>query len=427
MHFGLILAVLLASFPLYVHAATNGASNCAGEPVAAAKTAEHFCVGVVATGFKAPRAVLPMPDGDLIVADMGSWDSDKGSIWRLHRQGNGYDRTLLAGKLDRPNALALGPDGMVYFTLARRVLRFDPHQAKPLMVDVIGGVSRTAELPSHGRHVLSGLVFDQQGNLFVSVGSSSDHCEADNGAAPKAGRCAEGEGAQALGTIRKYVMQWPEGTVKSHQIWAFGTRNAMAMAVDPASGTLWQGENGRDSMQLAIPALPNDNELPHDELNKIEQGGHYGWPYCYDMNLSSPEYPGERCVGFKAPLRLLPAHAAPLGMVFYRGAGFSARYVHSLIVTYHGYRQHGHRIVALLPDGAGNPLGRSVDLVVGARATGVGETPGVTAPVGIAQGPDGDLYFADDHAHAIFKLHYDASVHQAYAASVARDVFPAFD
>lgn len=179
----------------------------------------------------------------------------------------------------------------------------------------------------------------------------------------------------------------------------------MAMAIDPVSGQLWQAENARDNIQLAMPGLANDNALPHDELNRIERGGHYGWPYCYDMNVPSPEYPGERCTGYRAPQRLLPAHAAPLGMLFYGGAGFPLRYRQSLVITYHGYRQFGHRVVALLADRTG--LQRSVDLVTGTRPK---VRTGVMAPVGIQQGVDGDLYFADDHAHAIFKLHYNVQL-----------------
>jgi glucose/arabinose dehydrogenase len=399
------LAFILFIALIVIEHNAAAADQCNGLPQARAKTPKYFCVGTIATGFKAPRAVLPLSNGDLIVSDMGSWEQNQGAILRLHRDAGTYVRSVVADKLDRPNALALGPDGQVYATLAQRVIRFDPDASKPGLVDVIGGAASTPRLPSRGRHVLSGLVFDKQGNLFVSVGSASDHCEAEDGTAPAAGKCSESEGPQALGTLRKYTMQWPAGTVKSWETYATGLRNAMALAVDPISGKLWQGENARDSIQLAMPALKNDNELPHDELNVIEKGAHYGWPYCYDANLASPEYATARCQAYRAPKRLLPAHAAPLGMLFYRSAGFPPRFNHSLVVTYHGYRQHGHRIVALLADRAGHPLGRSVDLVIGTRTRG---TTAVMAPVGITQGHDGDLYFADDHARAIFKLHYDA-------------------
>ena len=157
----------------------------AGLPLACAKTAAHFCVGIVATGFKAPRAVLPLANGDLIVADMGSWEANKGRLWRLHQQNERYTGVLIGDKLDRPNSLASGPDGMVYLTLAGRVARFDPRLANPAIVDVIGGKATIPALPSRGRHILAGLTFNNENDLFVSVGSASDHCETEDGAQPK--------------------------------------------------------------------------------------------------------------------------------------------------------------------------------------------------------------------------------------------------
>jgi len=55
------------------------------------------------------------------------------------------------------------------------------------------------------------------------------------------------------------------------------------------------------------------------ELNLIEESGRYGWPYCYDDGKPAPEYPKLDCAGFRVPLVLLPAHAAPLGMTYYFG------------------------------------------------------------------------------------------------------------
>jgi glucose/arabinose dehydrogenase len=92
-------------------------------------------------------------------------------------------------------------------------------------------------------------------------------------------------------------------------------------------------------------------------------------------------------------------------MVFYTAGGFPATFRNSLVVTYHGYRKHGHRIVALLDDGKGGPLGRSVTLVTGERGHG----KGLGAPVGIALGADGDLYVSDDHEGIVARLHYEGA------------------
>jgi glucose/arabinose dehydrogenase len=166
---------------------------------------------------------------------------------------------------------------------------------------------------------------------------------------------------------------------------------------------LWQAENGRDGIQAAMPALKNDDELPHDELNAVMPGADYGWPYCYDNGLPSPEYPKASCRDRRAPARLLPAHAAPLGMAFYSGTQFPPAFAHSLMIAYHGYRKHGHRVVALLDQAGNGPAGRSVTLVDGRR----GQAKGVGAPVGIGVGADGNVYISDDHVGIVARLHYE--------------------
>jgi glucose/arabinose dehydrogenase len=376
---------------------------CDGLTSLSVTTPKGFCVAVLAAGFAFPRGVQPLPNGDVLVADMGGWEPNRGSVWLLKRGAAGYDKILLLQRLDRPNGIVLGPDGLVYVGVLKRIFRFDP-RAPAALTDVVGGASRVKPLPGLGRHLLTTMRFSPKGDLFVNVGSSSDHCEnADGTAPPPRQPCSEAEGDEALGAIREYQMAWPGGTVKSWRSYARGLRNSMAMAFQPGTGALWQAENSRDAIQAAMPQLKNDNELPHDELNLIQPGLFYGWPYCYDDNRPSPEYPALSCARYRAPARLLPAHAAPLGMVFYTAGRFPASYRNSLIVGYHGYRQHGHRLVALLPDKAGAPLGKSVELIGGWNRKG---KQGMGAPVDVKLGQDGHIYIADDRNGMVLRLQY---------------------
>jgi glucose/arabinose dehydrogenase len=400
--FGFLAAVLSRGAGA---AAPNApATECDGLPRLAVPTAPGFCLGLVANGFNAPRSLQVLPDGGIVVADMGNWQGGRGRIWLLRKQERGYSKELLFDRLDRPSSVAVAPDGSIFVGMVGRIARFDPRLSKPVLRDVVGGTSGVAALPGHGRHLLPSLLFDVKGNLFVNVGSGSDHCEADGGQMPPGARCAEREGASALGVIRKYAMQWPAGTVHGWEVFARGLRNSMAMAFD-RSGLLWQGENGRDAINAAMPGLKNDDDLPHDELNVVDRGADYGWPYCYDDNRPSPEYLVTNCAQYRSPRRLLPAHAAPLGMVFYSGREFPARFDGSLIVSYHGYRRNGHRVVALLPDRAGDPLARSVDLVIGSRRHG----KGLGAPVGVSLDTQGRLYLTDDHDGIVARLSYEGA------------------
>jgi glucose/arabinose dehydrogenase len=396
--------VAAALLPAHVNAATAPGDRvtCDGLPRLQVSTAAGFCLGLVASGMRAPRGLAVLPDGDIVVADMGGWQADRGRIWLIRNITDRYEKAALFDHLDRPSSVAVAPDGAVFVGMVKRVVRFDPRSPNPVLADVIGGASIVPALPGSGRHLLPSLLFDSSGNLFVNLGSSSDHCEDEDGQMRADARCGEREGGTARAVIRKYTLQWPAGTVQRWAVYARGLRNSMAMAFD-RSGSLWQGENGRDAINAAMPGLVNDDELPHEELNLIEHGADYGWPYCYDDNRSSPEYPKANCSAYRAPRRLLPAHAAPLGMTFYAGHAYPARLNGSLVITYHGYRKHGHRIVALLADRSGAPVGKSMGLVVGSRQKGMG----FGAPVGVSLGNDGKLYLTDDHDGSVARLSYE--------------------
>jgi glucose/arabinose dehydrogenase len=401
-----LIGLALSGLSPGAHAApAKPAGECDGLPRLEVAAAPGFCAGLVADRLKAPRGLALLSSGDIVVADMGAWEPGRGRIWLLKRETHGYAKMVLFDRLDRPNGIALGPDGKVYVGMPGRIARFAPDDPRPVLADVIGGGSGVAALPGRGRHLLPSLLFDANGDLFVSLGSASDHCENLDGSMPPGAVCAERTGPDALGVIRKYAMRWPAGTVVRWEVQARGLRNSMAMAIDARTGVLWQGENGRDAIQAAMPALKNDDDLPHDELNAIVPGGDYGWPYCYDNALPSPEYPAANCRVLRSPARLLPAHAAPLGMAFYTARQFPPAFDHSLLITYHGYRKYGHRVVALLDKGKEGPAGRSVTLLTGQR----GRAKGLGAPVGIGVGADGNVYISDDHGGIVARLHYEGT------------------
>lgn len=376
--------------------------SCDGLPRIPVTTAPGLCVGLAASGFKFPRGVLPLEDGDVLVADMTGWKANSGSLWLLHKAAGGYERRLLLDKLDRPHGLALGPDKRVYVGTVGRVLRFDLANPKDTLTDLIGAKSGVPALPSTGRHPLVNFVFGKDDNLYVNVGSASDNCEDAKRNPPDPARpCAEAEGTAPRGAIRRYEMHWPEGVVTGWKTWASGLRNSMALVVHPESGLILQGENSRDNIHRRIRGMESDEDLPHDELNLIEEGARYGWPYCYDDGKPAPEYPKTDCAKFRAPRILLPAHAAPLGMTYYFSTLLPHEYSGTLIVAYHGYRATGHRIVAFEIDAHGMPTGKGKELVSGWEAE---DGRAMGAPTDVKVGADGAIYVTEDRNGTVLRI-----------------------
>ncbi|MGJ5022274.1 PQQ-dependent sugar dehydrogenase [Bradyrhizobium oligotrophicum] len=337
-----------------------------------------FCAGLVASrddGLRFPRGIVQIPGHrQFVIADMGGWGHDDGRLLILDPAAPAGQRLReVITRLSYPFGLAAGPGGRIYASTDTSIFRFDPLAADPratietIIRDLPG---RRLTLPdgtrlSESAHPLKAFAFDRTGRLFVNIGAPSDNCLSP---APITQPCAAGEGHSALAAI--WLFTPPAGGVFAalkpgdpsppHQVYARGLRNSMALALHPRfpdPGTAFlQGENARDLQDVFAP---------NEEINAIEQGRHYGWPYCYDLATPSPEFRRVLQSGtlksfcttashYQQPWSLLPPHGAPLGMLYYTGDRFE-ELKGRLLVGLHGYRPTGSRLLAYEVDEHGFP------------------------------------------------------------------------
>lgn len=389
--------------------------QCGGLPRVDVKTAPGFCLGQIDSGdgLSMPRTAVALASGDLLLADMGSWEPNVGKIFAYKKETNGtYTRRLFLNArdvkdvkkkkiLDRPHQLTLSSDGWVYIGGATALGRFNPKAANPIdSIQVL-----IEDLPAEGLHPLKSFVFDDHRNVYINVGSATNVCQKSGDLGDRLNNCPEAEHAtrgQAL--IRKYNLQNDGNYNPQYEIYSRGLRNSVGLMWDEKHQLLLEVENGRDAINKNAPEL-DTKTLPHEEINVLKPGKHYGWPYCYDNNLNNPEWKKINCAAYEKPYLLLPAHSAPLSMMLYQGSQFPAWYKNRILMSFHGYESFGHRIVTFLRDDAGLPTGVPLSIVYGWDTKGPQK---MGSPVGLATLADGSVLIVEDKSRKVLRLFYDA-------------------
>jgi glucose/arabinose dehydrogenase len=332
-----------------------------------------FHVSVINKHVPGARYLAVAPNGDILVAQ-----TPAGSIVVIH-PGSSPD--------DRPEEFDVGislPHGMAFFQGRLYVatwfgaVRYDyPAQHPTVLFD---------DLPKGGVHDRRALAIAGDGTLFVSSGSNCNVCD---------------ERDARFATIVRYVP--PE---KQSTIYARGLRNASGLAFD-ATGRLWATVNQRDNIG---PTQAITDNLPPDEFDLIAQDADYGWPQCYPdpsgaRRLPNPEHPRADCSRTRPATFNIPAHSAPLGVVFYEGELFPLPYHGDAFIALHGSwnrsKPSGDKVV-VIDFASGKPVGMR-DFVTG-WMDDHGDYRG--RPVGLAVGPDGALYISDDKLGWIYRVWY---------------------
>src|SRR4051812_22286761 len=333
-----------------------------------------FKATVFASDLQGARLMTVSPEGTLLVARR---PRSEVVALRADTDGKSGKATpeVILSNLTNAHSLAF-KDGWLYIATTPAVMRVRWANGKPQ-----GEPEKVVDLPTStpSLHVSRTINFGPDGRLYVSIGSSCNVCvEPDP-------RRTTIQVVTADGTLQPY---------------ARGLHNAIGFDWDPATRRMWAGETGQDNL---------GDDFPPDEIDLIEAGGHYGFPFFVaknQPNRGQPELneatPDVTAAQVRPPVLDLPPHSSPIDLRFYRGSQFPAAYRNALFVALHGSaRKNNGYLVARVTMKDGRPQALE-ESAAGFLKDGVV----LGRPAGLATGPDGALYVSDDNKGFIYRIGY---------------------
>lgn len=368
-----------------------------------------FCAVVVGQNLGPVRHLVVAPNGDIFAALDGRRGGAAGVL--ALRDTNGDGRADVQKRFGAAGGSGIALTARyLYFAMNDRIVRY-PWAAGQL--EPAGEPETLVQgLPANG-HGAKGIAVLGDSILYSSIGSRTNSCQRGDreDRSPGIDPCEE---LNSRAGIWRFSASRANQTQADGQRVATGLRNPMAIGLQTGTGVLYAAVNGRDQLAQNWGLSAEDNaEKPAEEFVRVENGGDYGWPYCYydpvaKKKVLAPEYGGNgtevgRCASARDPEVAFPAHWAPLGVQFYDGAMFPASYRGGAFVAFHGswnrapLPQQGFR-VAFAPFRNGRATGTWTDFAV---PTG---NPTGLRPTGLAVGPDGSLYIGADANGKIWRV-----------------------
>ena len=366
-----------------------------------------LCAWVWARVLAQPRGMIGVEGGDVLVVERGRsrvvalFDGDGDGV-------SGEDeRAVLAEAEGLNHGIAL-QGAALYASSATTVYRwaYEPGARERLgePTVVVRGI------PSGG-HRTRTLIFDAEGRLYVSVGSR-----------------ANVDPSSARARVMRYALDaGPDGGIEWErgEVWADGLRNEVGLAFD-ARGRLWGVQNGVDN--LARDDLGGDihADNPAEELNLLDEGGRFhGYPYCWTeyalprsvgrgrgTQWAHPDFTDDdthtdawcRDRASVVPPRFsLPAHTAPLDVMFWRAGALPSALDGDAIVGMHGSWNRptpiGYQVARIrFEDGAP----RSHEPLL--ESAGDDARSWRHRPVALARGPRGELLVTSDATGVVLAI-----------------------
>jgi glucose/arabinose dehydrogenase len=376
--------------PTPVPTASPTATPTPQPSVAGIAAATGFAVSAIAS-LGSPRELAFLPNGDLLVGTSGS------NLMLVPHPDvpttAGTPVTFYSASEGPAAGVAYGPDGNIYFGTQHGVWKLaykSGDQSEPAGSAVRIATIRTST--AREDHVTTSIAVSNT-TVYASVGSSS------NDTWPE------------IDATRATIQMIPIGST-AMSTRAAQVRNGIGLAIDPATNHLWVAGAGQDSTAYGHPYEYADDVDAHAGT------ANYGWPFCEENHVQYRT--GMDCSQQAVPLVEFPAYSTHIGLTFYPASAtgpyaFPAHYRGGLFVTSHG---SWHCCPASLPNVAFVPMSGDTPIApvnwsdptvqwetfLHAPGDASGSTSYFARPTGIAVGPQGSLFVADDQRGVIYRI-----------------------
>src|SRR6195952_1708833 len=282
--------------------------------IGSVKTKTPYTATVISTELKSPWGMHVLPDGRLLISSKPGTMQILTTDGKVAKTITGFPTVQYAGQgglLDVNIDPNFTTNRMIYWTFAQPgdgatlAVAKGKLSADETKLENVKGIWEAYPRYKGDGQFGSRILFDKQGNIFVSSGDRQA-----NDIRVK---------AQDLNaTTGKIIHITKEGKPVAGnpfigkanakpEIYAYGFRNPDGFSINPVTGGLWEAEFG-----------PRGG----DEINLIKPGGNYGWPYVtYGIEYSGEKvYDGiQQKAGTIQPIYYWDPVISPGCMMFYTG------------------------------------------------------------------------------------------------------------
>ncbi|MBD3583713.1 PQQ-dependent sugar dehydrogenase [Flavobacterium selenitireducens] len=369
--------------PYQTESVTNNSRVEGWQPNEMPKAPEGFTVTKFADKLENPRNTYIGPNGDIFVVESGT-RSSKNQITMFQdkdKDGKYETRSVLISGLSQPYGMLI--IGNTFYIANTEGVYTYPYKAGQTKLE--GKGKKILDLPAGGynNHWTRNLIANADNSkIYVSVGSASN----------------VGEYGMDKEVRRAAILEInPDGS--GEKLYADGLRNPVGMDWNPVTKELWTAVNERDGL---------GDDLVPDYITSVKRGGFYGWPYSYFGQIEDPRMKGQKPELVKkaiVPDVPVDSHTASLGIAFYTGDKFPAKYKNGAFVGQHGSwnrsKLSGYKVL-FVPFDNGKP-GKPEDFLTG-FVHNLDKSRVYGRPTDVTVMPDGSLLVNDDSGNTLWQI-----------------------